>query len=200
MNDYDIVSRPIVPSDWPAIERLFGVNGACGGCWCMLWRVPSLGRYWESAKGKRNKASFRKFVETGAALGCLAWIDDEPVGWCGVGPRQHYPYLQRSRTIPAPGIDNVWCVSCFFIPRCWRGKGIAGHLLTTALAYSRSAGAASLEGYPTVPKSATKLIPPAFAHTGVPQLFESAGFKWVHDIGARQVWRSSFDRADRRRR
>ena len=198
MHDFDIVSRPIVPSDWAAIERLFGKNGACGGCWCMLWRVPSLGRYWEAAKGERNRASFRKLVETGQTPGCLAWNDDEPVGWCGVGPREHYPYLQRSRTIPDPALDNVWCVSCFFIARPWRDKGIAGHLLAAALAYSRSAGAAALEGYPTVPKNAEKPIPPAFAHTGVPRIFESAGFQSVRDIGARQVWRYRFKPPDRR--
>jgi GNAT superfamily N-acetyltransferase len=192
MVDCDIVSRPIVPTDWPAIERLFGERGACGGCWCMFWRVPSLGQYWQTAKGDQNRRSLQKLVETGRALGCLAWAGDEPVGWCGVGPRDQYSYLERSRTIPAPDIDNAWCVSCFFVARTWRGKGIARHLLATSLAYARSAGAGALEGYPAVPKSAAIPLPPAFAHTGVPQLFASAGFEQVCDIGARQVWRRRF--------
>lgn len=193
MSDSSIQSRPVVPSDWPAIERLFGRNGACGGCWCMLWRVPSLGRYWERVKGEPNKAAFQELVKTGKALGCLAWTGDEPVGWCGMGPRHHFQYLARSRSVPSPDIDNVWVVSCFFITRSWRGRGVARQLLTAALDFARSAGAAALEGYPTVPKSSAAPIPPAFAHTGVPRMFEAAGFERVRDIGARQVWRCCFE-------
>lgn len=199
MQDFDIVSRSIVPSDWPALERLFGKNGACGGCWCMLWRVPSMGAHWATVKGKKNKAAFRKLVQSGQALGCLAWSNDEPIGWCSVGPREHYPYLQRSRSIPDPGISDVWCVTCFYIPAPWRGRGVARQLLNTALDYSRSAGAAALEGYPTVPGSATRPVPPAFAHTGLPRLFEAVGFDRVCDIGARQLWRVRFEHARRRR-
>ena len=31
--------RPLTPDLWPALEDLFGVNGAVGGCWCMYWRI-----------------------------------------------------------------------------------------------------------------------------------------------------------------
>src|ERR1700730_3968605 len=27
--------RPLTPDLWPAVEDLFGENGAVGGCWCM---------------------------------------------------------------------------------------------------------------------------------------------------------------------
>lgn len=155
----------------------------------MYWRVPSLGKHWAAVKGGPNKAAFRKLIRAGEAFGCLAWCGDEPVGWCGVGPRAHYQYLQRSRTIPAPAIDDTWVVSCFFIARYWRGRGVAARLLESAAAYAASQGAAALEGFPTVPKTRETRIPPAFAHTGVPRLFESAGFERIEDIGARQVWR-----------
>lgn len=165
----------------------------------MLWRVPSLGKHWDTVKGEPNRKSFRTLARSGQALGCLAFIDEEPVGWCGVGPREHYLYLQRSWTIPKPGICKAWCVSCFFVARHWRGKGVAGRLLNAAVDYASSEGAAAIEGYPSVPKSDTNPIPPAFAHTGVPRLFASAGFRKVRDIGARQVWRRRFDSAKRRR-
>lgn len=166
----------------------------------MLWRVPSLGRHWDTVKGERNRKSFRNLVEKGQAFGCLAWVGDEPVGWCAVGPREHYPYLQRSRTIPVPAVADTWCVSCFFVARAWRARGIAGRLLNAALDYAELSGAAALEGYPTVPKNVTNPVPAAFAHTGVPRLFEAAGFEWICDTGARQVWRRRFARTVRRRR
>lgn len=31
--------RPLEPGDWPIIVRLFGANGACGGCWCTWARI-----------------------------------------------------------------------------------------------------------------------------------------------------------------
>jgi len=30
---------PVTPARWPDFETLFGEKGACGGCWCMLWRL-----------------------------------------------------------------------------------------------------------------------------------------------------------------
>jgi hypothetical protein len=30
---------PLTPNLWPALENLFGENGACNGCWCMYWRI-----------------------------------------------------------------------------------------------------------------------------------------------------------------
>jgi hypothetical protein len=31
--------RPLTRDLWPALEDLFGDNGAVGGCWCMYWRI-----------------------------------------------------------------------------------------------------------------------------------------------------------------
>jgi hypothetical protein len=35
----------LTPALWPALEQLFGPNGACGGCWCMWWRIEKGERY-----------------------------------------------------------------------------------------------------------------------------------------------------------
>jgi hypothetical protein len=51
--------RTITPDDWPAIERLFGANGACGGCWCMWWRVEKGGRTWDGTKGEPARKALR---------------------------------------------------------------------------------------------------------------------------------------------
>ena len=56
--------RPLTPDLWPALEDLFGENGACYGCWCMYWRIGSEYRKRPSAK---NKAAFREVVAAAAA-------------------------------------------------------------------------------------------------------------------------------------
>lgn len=40
-----IETRELSTSDWPAVERLFGTNGACAGCWRMFWRLPAAFAY-----------------------------------------------------------------------------------------------------------------------------------------------------------
>ena len=32
--------HPITRNVCSDFEELFGANGACGGCWCMFWRLP----------------------------------------------------------------------------------------------------------------------------------------------------------------
>jgi hypothetical protein len=44
MNNQKIVDSrlkffPVIPKRWSEFEALFGERGACGGCWCMLWRL-----------------------------------------------------------------------------------------------------------------------------------------------------------------
>ena len=47
--------RELRPTLWPAFRELFGKSGACGGCWCMWWRVPRGGKLWEETKGRRAR-------------------------------------------------------------------------------------------------------------------------------------------------
>ena len=58
--------RPLTPDLWPALEDLFGENGACNGCWCMYWRIGSA--YRKRSRGK-NKAAFRGGRHTWSAPG-----------------------------------------------------------------------------------------------------------------------------------
>src|SRR5687767_2939344 len=86
---------PLEPRDWSALERLFGVRGACGGCWCMLWRARHGGARFEADKGAVNRRRFRDLVVRGDAHGCLAWQGEEAVGWVSAGPRESFPYFER---------------------------------------------------------------------------------------------------------
>jgi len=45
-----ILARDLSPALWPALVELFGPRGACGGCWCMYWRLEK-GERWDDLKG-----------------------------------------------------------------------------------------------------------------------------------------------------
>jgi GNAT superfamily N-acetyltransferase len=139
----------------------------------MLWRVTR--REFDAQKGDGNRQAMQNLVESGEVPGLLAFRGNEPVGWCAVARRADYPALARSRVLKPIDDVDVWSVSCLFVHRAHRGQGVASALVRAAAEHVRKQGGAILEAYPVEPKSG-RPIPPVFAWTGVPQLFEQAGF------------------------
>lgn len=170
-----LIYKTLIPARWDAFEKLFGKKGACGGCWCMLWRSSPAD--FKSGKGEGNRAAIQVLIRGGTIPGILAFNDDEPVGWCALAPRSDYPALARSRVMKPIDDQSCWSVSCLFVRRNYRKKGAATGLLKAAVKHARSQGAQILEGYPTEPGE--KNIPAAFAWTGIPSAFEKAGFTEV---------------------
>lgn len=177
-----LTTRDLTPALWPALEQLFGKNGACGGCWCMSWRVEK-GERWEDLKGAEAKRRFEALVRSGAATGVLAFEGDTPVGWAAYGPRTSFAKLDRSRTLACDDADQVWSLPCFFIKAGHRGQGVASALLAHAVDALRAKGATIAEGYPVRPKRPGEKIPAAFAWTGTRAMFEAQGFQVVGNPG-----------------
>ena len=142
----------------------------------MFWRLPR--KQFEAQKGDGNREAMRAIVGSGEVPGLLGYLDGRPVGWCAVAPRERYPALIRSRVLQPVDDQPCWSVSCFFVHRDYRRKGVATALLRAAIDYVKKKGVKLLEGYPVEPKG-DKRIPPAFAWTGIPKAFESVGFSEV---------------------
>jgi GNAT superfamily N-acetyltransferase len=170
-----IVSRlafhPVTPERWWDLEALFGERGACGGCWCMAWRLSR--KRWEAQKGAANKRALRRIVRAGEEPGILAYRDGVPVGWCSVAPRPTYPALARSRVLAPVDGPPVWSITCLFIAKPERRKGLQAKLLEAAARHARRRGAQAVEGYPVEPRQA---LPDPFVWTGLASAFEKAGF------------------------
>lgn len=185
--------EPLQPGHWPALASLFGAKGACGGCWCMLWRAEYGGARFDADKGEANRTRFAALVAANRVHGCIAFRAEQPIGWLSVGRKEEFPYFQRSRSLASATLPGTWAVTCFFIRPSERGVGVATALLKAAVEYAAAAGAAALEGYPVAPRSAR--IPAAFAWTGVPALFLSAGFESGCDAqSGRLVYRYTYAR------
>lgn len=191
--------EPVTPERWPDVERLFGARGACGGCWCMAWRLSS--KEFDAGKGPKHKASLKKLVTKGHEPGVLAYVGDEPAGWCSIAPREVFVKLASSRVLKPIDEQPVWSVSCFFVARPFRRRGIAVKLLEGACEFAASKGASIVEGYPVIPRS--DALPDVFAWTGVPKLFERAGFKEAHRWSAARPimrWTAPVRRSGKRRK
>jgi GNAT superfamily N-acetyltransferase len=164
--------QPLTPERWPDLEKLFGPRGACGGCWCMTWRLTR--SEFDEGKGEGNRRAFRKIVRSGAEPGVLAYTDGEPVGWCAVAPRREFSFLERSRVLAPVDDQPVWSITCLFVSKAWRRRGLSVSLIRAACEHARSRGAEILEAYPQVLQKET---PAAFAWTGVAPAFQKAGFR-----------------------
>jgi GNAT superfamily N-acetyltransferase len=167
----DLKFHPLTPERWSDLETLFGKQGACGGCWCMWWRLTR--SQFNKQKGEANRKALKKIVDSGEIPGIIAYSGSQPAAWCSVAPRENYSALERSRTLKRVDDQPVWSVVCFFVAKKSRGKGVTLPLLKGAVKYAEEQGARIVEGYPVETK---KSLPASFMWTGVASVFLKAGF------------------------
>ena len=134
---------PLTSSNWNDFVYLFGDKGACGGCWCMNWRLKAAD--YNMQKGEENKKAMKKLLNK-SSPGIIAYSKDKAVGWCAIAPREEYVRLETSRVLKPVDDRMVWSVSCFFIHKEYRRKGLNIQLLNASVAFVLSQGAIIVEG------------------------------------------------------
>ncbi len=171
----EIEFHPVTRERLADLQRFSEQHGKFRYCSCMRWRLTS-GEFKSSTKEGRV-AQLEDLVRQGLPVGVLAYLGEQPVGWCSVAPRETYRGLERYRAL-AP-IDDlaVWSVVCFFVDRPVRNQGLTVGLLRAAVDYARSQGAAIVEGYPVEPGSGL------YTYMGSPETFRRAGFTDVTPAG-----------------
>jgi GNAT superfamily N-acetyltransferase len=163
--------RPLTLDLWPALEDLFGKTGACHRCWCMYWRI---GGTYLKRRPAQNKAAFREIVKHGPPPGLLAFDGDVPVGWCQLTPRDALPWLDRTWRLERVDARPVWSLSCFYVRKGYRKRGVTSALIAAALKAARRVKAPALEAYPL-----DAALTPSASGTGYASTFARAGFKTV---------------------
>jgi hypothetical protein len=143
--------------------------GVCSGnC------LPQISNTWLATERARCKS-----LSSSRALSPAFWLmtGTTPVGWIAVEQRVEYPRLARSRVLKPVDEAEVWSVTCFFIARSYRRKGVTVELLGEAIKFVTKNGGKIVEGYPVEPKGDN--VPAPFVYTGLPGAFLKAGFKEV---------------------
>jgi len=170
-----IAFHPLTPERWDDFSALFGPRGACAGCWCMWWRRGR--KDYRAGQGEGNKRAMKALVDSGEIPGILSYVGGKPAGWCALAPRETYAALARSHILKPVDEKPVWSVTCFFIAKGHRRKGLSSKLLEAAVKFAASRGAKIVEGYPREPRKADE--PEPFLYTGLASAFRKAGFKEV---------------------
>lgn len=185
--------RPLTPALWPALEDLFGEQGACQGCWCMYWRIGSAYR---RRSRETNRAAFRRVVDEGPPPGLIAFDGSLPVGWCQVTPREALPWLDRAWRLRRVDEVPVWSLSCLYVRKGYRRRGITSALIAAAIEAAKRAGAPALEAFPL---DATKS--PSATGTGFASTFARAGFRTIaRHVPQRPIMRYELTAAGKKRR
>ena len=195
----------IVPANratWDDLRSVFGSRGEASKCQCQRYK---LARGEAFKKFPVEERAHRLRAQTGCGhpesrttSGLVAYLEDEPVGWCAVEPRTAYPGLLRVYRVPWEGRDEdreddtVWAVTCLLVRAGYRRRGISYALARAAVDFARGRGARALEGYPMLTEPG-KEITWGELHVGSRSIFEAAGFAEVsHPTPRRVVMRIDF--------
>lgn len=164
--------KPLTADTWSAFQELFGSRGACGGCWCQSWRLTRA--EFDAGKGAKNKSRMKKLAEGEVPPGILLFEDGQAVAWCSLAPREQFVRLLGSRVWKPVDEKPVWSISCFFVRKGFRNRGLSVSLLESAKHFAKKHGAKILEGYPQELKG--NRLPDAFVWTGLTGSYTRAGF------------------------
>jgi len=171
---------PATAECWTDVQVLLGGHGE-RGCWCQYWR-QSASDYRALGPGGGRRA-LRRQLDEAPAPGVVAYLDGQPVGWCGFGPRARMERLVRSRTIPLVDDVPVWSIVCFLVRPGFRRRRIAAALLDGAITYAPTSGAPAMESYPIEPGE--RRVDTAFGYVGFVPMFEAVGFRTILETAAR---------------
>lgn len=175
MKKLKIIFKELSINTWMDFEKLFGERGACGGCWCMYWRLRN--KDFENQKGSGNKIAMKNLVMEEYQIGIIMYADKVPIGWCSVAPREDFIRLENSKILKPIDDKFVWSIACFFIDKKYRRQSYSVELLKGVIKFSKKKNVKILEGYPNEPKKDN--MPAAFAWTGIASAFKNTGFKEV---------------------
>jgi GNAT superfamily N-acetyltransferase len=192
---------PANEASWDDLQTVFGERGEAHRCQCQWFktRTPE----WRALNVEGRAERLRAQTECGdpdapSTSGLIAYLDDEPVGWCAVEPRTDYPRLLTSR-IPWSGReesktdDSVWVVTCFVTRTGYRRQGVSKALAAAAVDHARTHGARALESYPIAVEPGQEFSWGEL-YVGSRSMFAAAGFHQVsRPTERRVVMRIDFD-------
>lgn len=193
----------IVPANeagWEDLRAVFGTRGTGATCFCQRYKLAPREAF-RSFPAEERAHRLRAQTECGnpgaeTTSGLVAFVDDEPAGWCAVEPRPAYDGLVRVFKVPWEGRsedkadERVWAITCLFTRAGFRRRGVSRALAAAAVGHARSRGARALEAYPIV----TTSVISEELHVGTVGTFAAAGLMEIGRPSKRRaVMRIDFD-------
>ncbi|UUZ60275.1 GNAT family N-acetyltransferase [Nocardioides sp. B-3] len=177
---YDI--KALSAETRPAFDDMVVRHGGIfGGCWCIYFHPdgPERGQGAEA-----NRALKRQYVEEGKAHAALVFDGDEAIAWCEFGSPEELPSIHHRKQYDATKArDPDWRLTCIFIDKRYRRRGITELALRGALDLIAEAGGGVVEGYPHDLTNQTKKMSSSFLYNSTRRTYERLGFTYDRPKG-----------------
>jgi GNAT superfamily N-acetyltransferase len=173
--------EPLGSQTWEAFAGLAERhNGVWGGCWCTYFHCyphpPELAEL-----GAREFK--RQLVEQDRAHAALVFDGDEAVAWAEYGPVAELPNIHHRKEWEQ-GVERVpdFRVTCLFVDRRYRRRGMASVAVRGALDLIAASGGGLVESYPhdLAPGKKTSA---SFLYNATRTMYERLGFTYVRPKG-----------------
>jgi GNAT superfamily N-acetyltransferase len=176
-------TRPLNADTWPDFARLVEAHdGVWGGCWCMGFHPEGVGRH---KTPEQNRAEKHARVCSGGAHAALVFDRDACIGWCQFGAPDELPRIKNRKAYldGLAGPDDLpdWRITCFFVDKSYRHKGVAAAALKGALQEIARLGGGIVESSPE--DVAGRKVSNSFLHNATVAMFERQGFTRARQLG-----------------
>jgi GNAT superfamily N-acetyltransferase len=197
---HDVRVVPANEASWEDLQTVLGERGDPARCQCQYYKIRH--KEWRSVPINERALRLRQQTQCGhpqatTTTGLVAYVGDEPAGWCAIEPRNAYLRLRLTR-VPWTGRaedkddGGVWAVTCFVTRTGFRRRGVSRALARAAVDHARQRGARALEAYPMITTPGEE-ITWGELHVGSRSIFAAAGFSEVtHPTTRRVVMRIDF--------
>ncbi|MGF1645585.1 MAG: GNAT family N-acetyltransferase [Kineosporiaceae bacterium] len=175
MTASSLTTRALDESSWDGFAALVEANnGVFGGCWCMGFHSDD-GR--EPAVNRERKLAR---VQAGSTHAALVFDGADCVGWCQFGTPGEVPKIKNRRAYETDlSVLPDWRITCNFVGKGHRRRGVATAALAGALHLIAGIGGGRVEGYPEDAAS----VPAGFLFNGALSTYEKLGFVRDRRIG-----------------
>src|SRR6185437_10752469 len=134
---------------------------------------------------ERTAESTREYkhdlVTAGRSHAALVFDGDRAIGWAQFGSPDELPGIYHSAQYLATATSLPdYRITCVFVDRAYRGRGVARVAIAGALELIGAAGGGVVESYP---RETDKRISPSFLYSMTRQVFEDAGFEYDRPKG-----------------
>jgi len=135
-----------------------------------------------------NRKEKKALVKHDRSHGILVYAGDQAVGWCQYGPKEELPRIDSGRNyskldLPRDHGRKLWRLTCFFVDRDFRRRGVARVALKAALDSIKKQGGGIVEAYPPTSKEGGSWA----LWFGTVAMYEREGFKAHAKLGEKHL-------------
>ena len=169
--------KALSPKTWGDFAELVEHhNGVWGGCWCLEFHADG------KERGPHRREKKECHVRNGTTHAALVYEGQRCVGWCQFGSPEELPRIKHQRAY-REGLESLpqWRITCLFVDKEYRGRGVSKVALGGALAEIARLGGGIVESYPE--NCEGRNVSASFLYNGRLAMFKEHGFQRVRQLG-----------------